>query len=90
MTTEPDAQNTSSSDSGTSGSHSESDSSDGYDSDSSVDIISSTLSTFAYERPIRPLPRRASTRPEIVVLSEGDFATAKDTGSPSSAGRSPV
>lgn len=91
MMHESETRNTLSSDSGTtSGSHSDSDSSDGYDSDSSVDIISSTLSTFAYDRPIRPLPRRASTRPDIVVLDEGAFTAAKDSGSPSSAGGSPI
>lgn len=56
--------------------------SDDYDSDSSVDIISSTMSTFAYQRPIKPLPRRKSTRPQIVVLGEGSFSGSKDSGSP--------
>ena len=90
MVNEDQARNASSSDSGgTAGSHSDSDSSDGYDSDSSVDIISSTLSTFGYRRPIRPLPRRASTRPDIVVLDKGSFAEATRSGWPFSAGGSP-
>ncbi|KAI0814748.1 hypothetical protein BC629DRAFT_1466891 [Irpex lacteus] len=78
-----DATRTSSSSSGTSNSdsRSDSDSSDEYDSDSSVDIISSTMSTFQYKRPIRPLPRRKSTRPNIVVLGEGGSTATVDSGS---------
>ncbi|KIP04324.1 hypothetical protein PHLGIDRAFT_31403 [Phlebiopsis gigantea 11061_1 CR5-6] len=72
-----------------SSSHSQNDesdsSSDGYDSDSSVDIISSAVSMASY-RPIRPLPRRKSTRPQIVVL--GDTAGKEDGGSPCSSGES--
>ncbi|KAL4250262.1 hypothetical protein ABKN59_003104 [Abortiporus biennis] len=45
---------------------------DDSDSDtSSVDIISAFSSVIA--RPIRPLPRRRSTRPEIVTLGDGKF-----------------
>ena len=40
------------------------------DSDDSVDIISSTMTSLA-SRPIRPLPRRGSTRPHIVMLGNG-------------------
>ncbi|KAI0095070.1 hypothetical protein BDY19DRAFT_902099 [Irpex rosettiformis] len=67
-----DATRTSSSSSSSSNSDSRSDSnsSDEYDSDDSIDIISSTMSTFQYNRPIRPLPRRRSTQPGIVVLGE--------------------
>lgn len=82
-----DATRTSSS-SGSSDSRSESESSDEYDSDSSVDIISSTMSTFQSKRPIRPLPRRSSTRPSIVVLGEGSFAASQDSSSPVSSGES--
>ncbi|KAJ3479107.1 hypothetical protein NLI96_g9297 [Meripilus lineatus] len=50
------------------------DSSDESDSDgSSIDIISSSITTFSV-RPIRPLPRRRSTRPQVVVL--GDSAAS--------------
>ena len=73
----------SSSTSSSSDSHSqsdgESDSSDEYDSDSSVNIISSTMSSLAAYRPIRPLPRRKSTQPQIVVL--GDTSAKQEDGS---------
>ncbi|GJE89552.1 hypothetical protein PsYK624_056550 [Phanerochaete sordida] len=68
-------------------SHSDSsDSSDGYDSDSSVDIISSTMASLAQYRPIKPLPRRRSTRPQIVELQ--DASAMQDSGSSSSSGDS--
>lgn len=68
-------------------SHSDSsDSSDEYDSDSSVDIISSTMASLAQYRPIKPLPRRRSTRPQIVEL--GDGSAKQDGGSSPSSGES--
>ena len=76
---------TSSSDSGSHSQNDDSDSSDEYDSDSSVDIISSAVSLASY-RPIRPLPRRKSTRPHIVVL--GDASAKQDSGASSSSGES--
>ena len=47
------------------------------DSDDSVDIISSTISSLA-SRPIRPLPRRGSTRPHIVMLGNGSASGGMD------------
>ena len=38
------------------------------DSDASSEIITS----FVPSRPIKPLPRRASTQPKIVMLDDGD------------------
>ena len=77
---------TTSSDSDLHSQNDESDSSsEGYDSDSSVDIISSAVSMASY-RPIRPLPRRKSTRPQIVVL--GGTAAKEGSGSPCSSGES--
>lgn len=43
------------------------DSSD-FESDASSEIITS----FVPSRPIKPLPRRASTQPKIVMLDDGD------------------
>ncbi len=54
----------------------------GCESDDSIDIISCTVSSLA-SRPIRPLPRRKSTRPHIVILGEADStATKTDSSSP--------
>ena len=68
--------------------HSDPDSSDDSDADSddSVDIISSTMATIA-SRPMRPLPRRKSTRPHIVPLDDGSYPATpsrRDSGSFSS------
>ncbi|KAI0789381.1 hypothetical protein C8Q75DRAFT_765382 [Abortiporus biennis] len=77
LDTEMGHEQVSSASSGTSDSSSDSDlemSNDYDDSDSdtsSVDIISAFSSVIA--RPIRPLPRRRSTRPEIVTLGDGKF-----------------
>ncbi|CAL1693840.1 unnamed protein product [Somion occarium] len=55
----------------TSDSDSEMSEDDSSDSDtSSVDIISDFASTIS--RPIRPLPRRTTTRPAIIVLDDGN------------------
>ncbi|PSR72591.1 hypothetical protein PHLCEN_2v11584 [Hermanssonia centrifuga] len=55
----------------------------GCESDDSIDIISCTVSSLA-SRPIRPLPRRKSTRPHIVILGEANStATKTDSSSPS-------
>ncbi|KAH8099869.1 hypothetical protein BXZ70DRAFT_941598 [Cristinia sonorae] len=65
------------------GSDSDSDS----DSDaSSIDIISAF--TSALPRPIRPLPRRSSTRPGIVVLEGGSYPGSYDTSSSPASGDS--
>lgn len=56
------------------------DSSDEYDSDSSVDIISSAMSSLQAARPIRPLPRRKTTRPQIVVVGDSSATSPSSSG----------
>ncbi|KAI0076825.1 hypothetical protein K474DRAFT_1707884 [Panus rudis PR-1116 ss-1] len=58
---------------------------DSYSDTSSIDIISTAIGSVI-ARPIRPLPRRSTTRPEIVVLN--DDGHSKDTGSSSSSAES--
>ena len=61
-------------------SDSDSEISDDSDSDaSSVDIISS-LPTFTV-RPIRPLPRRKKTQPQVVVLDDSSVPSTNSASS---------